>query len=347
MKITLHIYYGGSEQKAPTGATTSSQTIAPWAPMQPYLKAGYAEAAKLYSQGPQQYTPWSQVANLNGNQLAQINGVNDYVNSASTQQMLSNGSNAVQNLMTGANNPYTPITDQTNPALAGYLGNNNLNDVSQGLNHFMYSDLSDPMLQNTISAAGQQADGAFGDIRNSVQNKFGIGQNIAQNSADISKTNTTNAALGAAFDNQNSNRLSAINMANAFNNGRFGLAADLVNKGGDYANNAMNLGFQNYSSMIQQPLTLLNELNRMGGIRQTNNQAQLTDATNRWNFNQNAAFDLLNKFGAMVNPNASWGNVYTGNNAMSQTGSAGNAYSNAIGAATSAAALYNASQNGK
>lgn len=347
MKLVLDIKYGGSAQKAPTGASTSSQTIAPWAPLQPYLKAGYGEAAKLYAQGQQQYTPWSQVANLNGNQLAQINGVNSYVNSDSTQQMLANGSNAVQNLMTGRNNPYSPITDQTNPALAGYLGINNLNDVSQGLNHFMYSNLSDPNLQNTISAAGNQADAAFGDIRNTVQNKFGMGQNLAQNSANLNKTNSVNAALGSAFDTQNSNRLQATNMANAFNNGRFGIAADMLNKGGDYSNNAMNLGFQHYAPMMMEPLTMLGELNRMGGIRQTNTQAQLTDATNRWNFNQNAPYDLLNKFASLINPNASWGNVYTGNNAMSQSGRAENGLSNAIGAATSAAALYNASQNGK
>ena len=346
MKITLSIQYGGDAQKAPTGATTSSQTISPWAPLQPYLKAGYGEAAKLYAQGQQQYTPWSQAANLTPNQLAQINGVNSYVNSDSTQQMLSNGSNAVQNLMTGANNPYSPITDTTNPALAGYLSNNNLNDVSQGLNHFMYAGLGDQNLQNTISAGTNTAENAFNDVRNTVQNRFGIGSNIAQNTADMSKTNTVNSALGAAFDSQNSNRLAATNMANQFNNGRFGLAADLVNKGGEYANNAMNLGFQHYAPMITEPLTLLGELNRMGGINQTQTQAQLTDATNRWNFNQNAPYDLLNKFASLINPNAAWGNVYTGNNAMSQTGKA-DPWSTALGAGASAAALYGASQNGK
>lgn len=345
MRIVLHILRGGSSGGTTTAPSTSSQTVAPWAAMQPYIKAGYKEAANLYSQGQQQYTPWSQVANLNNNQLAQINGVNNYVNSEGTQNLLNTGSNAVQNLMTGANSPYNQVTNQTNPALAGYLSNNNLSDPSQGLNHFMYSNLSDPNLQNAISGATQQSDNAFGNIRNSVQNRFGIGQNIAQNSADISRTNTVNNALGQAFDTQNANRLQATNMANAFNNGRFGIAGGIQKEAGDYANNAMNLGFQHYAPVMNAPIGLLAQLNRMGGVNQAQTQAQLTDASNRWNFNQQAPYDLLNKFATMINPDRAWGNTYTGLDAMS-TAAGIDPVSTGIGAATTAAALYGASQNG-
>ena len=279
---------GPSIPPAAAAPSQSSQTTQPWAPLQPYLQQGYGQAANAFAQGPAQYTPFSQVANLTPDQRAQIQGTNAYVNAPSTQAMLSNQSNAVQNLMTNANNPYTPATNVTNPSLAGYLSNNNLNDPSGGINRFMYQNTSDPALQQQISGGLNQVDAALGGGKGLLQNQFGFGQNLAQNLADIGKTNTTNQAFGNAYDMQNQQRQNAINMANGINNQKAGLNANLLQNAGDYATKSANLGFSQYPNAIQAPLSLLDQLNQMGGINQAQTQAQIQDATNRWQTAQQA-----------------------------------------------------------
>lgn len=340
MKINIVILYGGSQPAPAQQAQTSSQTVAPWAPIQPYLKQGYKAAAELYAKGPAEYTPFSQAAKLTSNQLAHINGVNEYVNSPGTQKYLTMGANALNNSLNDSNNPYNSTSNQVQPMLAGYLQNNNLNDVSQGLNHFMYSGTNDPMLQVVISNGVSQVDNALKGIRGSLQNKYGFSENLAKNTADIARNSSINQALMSGFDTQNNNRLSAIDMANKFNNSRFGMAADLLINQGDYSNNNLNMGLANMSGIMTTPLSMLDQLNQAGGTLQDQNQAQILDATNRWNFNQQAPYDVLAKYMAAINPDKAWGNQYTSQNGSnSAAGTSGT--SNAIGAGVAGLGLLN------
>ncbi|WAK01877.1 hypothetical protein [Methylobacter sp. YRD-M1] len=335
---------GSSEGPRTQSPSASSETVNPWGPAQPYIKEGYAQAAKLYAQGPQQYTPWSQVTNLTPEQISHVNGVNQYVNSPGTQNLMNYTSNTVRDLMTGANNPYSQITNQVTPALSGYLSNNNLADTAPGINKFMYQNLSDPTLQNTISSSVQQVEDAFGGVRDQIQNKYGFSQNIADNTFAQGKSDVVNSAFANAFDNQNANRLSAIKMTNAINNQRAGIASDLLTNQGQWGNNAANLGFANYTNAIQQPIGLLGELNKVGGVLQAQDQAQLADASNRWNFYQQAPYDLLAKYAAAINPNKQWGNTYTAQNSINQDAGVSHA-SQAIGAGTAMAGLLAAANN--
>lgn len=337
-------FRGASLPPAAAAPSSSSQTTAPWGALSPYLQKGYEMAANAYAQGPAQYTPFSQAATLTPDQLAQVNGVNQYVNAPGTQKMLNNQSNAVQNLMTGANNPYNQVTNITNPALAGYLSNNNLNDPSGGINRFMYQNISDPALQNAISSGIGQADAALGGGKDILQNHFGFGQNMAQNLANIGKSDVVNQAYGDAYNQQNAQRLAAIQLANNINNQKAGINASLLTNAGDWKNNAANLGYANYANAMQAPLTLLDQLNQMGGVKQTQAQQQLNDATNRWNFNQQAPYEALAKYAALINPSPSWGNVYTSNNNTVQ-GPGTNWPALLTGAGTSAAGLAASTAN--
>ena len=339
-------YRGGSLPPAQQTPQQSSQTNNPWAPTQPYIEKSYEMAANQYAQGPAQYTPWSQVANLTPDQQAHINGVNQYVNALETQQMVRNQLNAVQNLMTGANNPYNNITAQTNPMLAGFLQNNRLNDTAQGINRFLYQNVGDQALQQSISNGVDQTDAALGGIRNLIQNGSGFGQNIATNNAGNFRANAVNSALGAGFDMQNANRMKAIEIANGINNNKASMAANMLETAGDYSNKSQNLGYSQYTNALNSPLGLLQELNKVGGINQDYAQALLGDATNRWNFNQQAPYDALAKYAAVINPDKSWGNTYTNNSGAQQGAGVSNA-ALGIGAGTSLAGLTAAANSKK
>jgi hypothetical protein len=338
-------FRGGAPAPA-NSPSQSSTTVEPWAPMQPYITGGYELAANQYAQGPAQYTPFSQAATLTPDQQAAINGTSDYVNSAGTQQMLNTQSNTVQGLMDGSTNPYGQITGQTNPMLAGYMTNNNLNDVSGGLNRFMYENTGDPGLQHSISNGMEQVNAALGGASGLLQNGSGFGRTIASNIANQGKSDAGNKALGLGFDNQNTNRLSAIQIANGINNNKANLAGGLLTNQGSYDNNASNLGFSQYANALQMPLGLLSQLNDAGGLNQTQAQTQIADAVNRWNFAQQSPYDALAKYAAAINPNKAWGNTYIDNSGSSQAGGT-NIPALAVGAGTTLAGLGASINNGK
>ncbi len=314
-------FYGGPTTT--TSPSSSSSTSSPWAPTIPGLQNVYAQAAQMYANGPTQYTPWSQAATLTPDQQAQINGTANYVNSAGTQSLMNQGSNAVQNLMTGANNPYTSLNGQTASQLAGYQSNNTADDPSQGLNNFMYQNMSDPTLQNAVSSASSQSNAASAGINGLVQNGFGFGQNMASNLGAIGQNNAIDTALGSAFDSQNANRLSAANTASGIQNSKANLNSNLQQAGGTYANDATNLGNYNYSNVINSPLSMLGQLNTAGAANQSQAQAQLTNATNAWNFAQQAPYNNLARFAALTTPNNAWGNTSTNGTTTTTTPSSG------------------------
>lgn len=337
-------FRGSSSGGTSSAPSAQSNTNNPWAPVTPYLQQGYSEAAKLYAQGPQKYTPFSQVANLTGDQQAYINGTNNYVNSPGTQSLLNTASNTNQRLISGQDNPYAPVTAAAAPMLNGYLSNNNLNDTAQGLNRFMYQNTGDPALQQVMSQSTQQADDAITNINGLIQNGAGFGKNLAVDSGNVARTNNLNQAMGNAFDSQNTQRLQAINLANGINNSRAQTAASMMVDSGNFQNNAQNLGFAHYNTVMKQPLTLLDALNNAGGINQAQAQSQLNDATARWNFNQQSPYNALAQYAAMINPNPAWGNTYQGTQNANTAAGIDNT-SQAIGAGTATAGLLAAYNN--
>ena len=279
-------------------------------------------AANIYAQGPNYAPGFSSVAQLTPNQTNSINGINNYVNSAGNQQMLNNGSSAVQNLLTGSNNPYTNLNNTIAPNVAGYLSNNNGMNPAQGLNQFMNANLNDAGLQGALSDGVNQTNNAMGNIIPGLHNTFGFGQNLANNSAQLAQNTAMSNTLGNEFDQQNTNRLAAAGDASNIGTNKANLGAGLLNSGGEYGNNQQSLGLSNYGSMLSNPLTQLQDLFNAGGIQQTQNQQQLTNATQNYTQNQNAQMTALDQLMSLINPVASQGgsSIGQGTSTSNQSG---------------------------
>lgn len=309
MKMKFKKLYGGNAgTTTSTTPSSSNQNNQPWAPTIPYLQNVYSQAAKLYAQGPQQYTPWSQAATLTPDQNAYASGMQNYVNSQGTQNFLNQGQQSVQNLINGGNNPFSGVTNSSNPQLAGYLSNNSAMDPSQGLNYLMNNNLQDPNLLNALSSGTSQVNQAMGNINGLIQNGGGFGQNMANNLSNNAQNYAMTNALGSAFDNQNTMRMQAAGQASQNMNNQASLSAGLLGNQGAYTNSAMNLGLGNYASMMQNPINLLGLLNTAGSQNQTQAQQQIDNATNQWNFNQQAPYNALAQLTQLTTPNNAWSN---------------------------------------
>ncbi|MGJ0430862.1 hypothetical protein [Methylobacter sp.] len=328
---------GGSSGGGSQDTNTQSRNE-PWAATQPYIINGYKDAARLYSQGPAQYTPWGQVAQLNSDQNAAIDATNSYVNAPGTQAYMNGASNTVQRLLNGANNPYTALSSAGQSNLAGYLSGNNVNDPSQGINRFLYQDTRDPSLINNVMGATEQANGVYDKLTGMIQNQGGFGQKIADQSHSMNMANSATNMLSDAYINQNVNRLNAINLANGNKQSQMNIIGSLLNNNVNFDTTSKSMGLSNYSPVINTPLTLLGALNQMGGVQQNYTQSQLNDATNRWNFNQNAAYDNLVKYRNLINPDPSWGTTNTIGKSTA-TPTKGNAMGSALGGAAAGASM--------
>lgn len=292
--------------------TTKNDTkqVAPWGALAPYIAEGYQEAAKLYSQGPAKYTPWSQTAGLNATQEGAIQDVANYINNPELQNKMAGAQSQIRGLLSGQNNPYANLTGTAQSQLAGQLSNNTM-DPSQGLNRLMYQGTDDPALQAAMQRGQLSTEKAIPGIQSLLQNP--IASNLANKIAQGSQANIMSKNLATAYDAQNKMRGQAANIANQIQQSRTGLSSNLLNAANQYGTAATGLGLGNANQVLNMPIAMLGELNRVGGIQQQANQAQLTDATNRWNYQQNAPYANLARFRNLINPDPSWGvtNVQT------------------------------------
>jgi hypothetical protein len=296
---------------------TTTATTSPWAGAIPALNSNLSEAQRLYTLGPSKYTPWSQVADMNGNQMAALKGVGQYVNSAGVQGLLGSSSNLVSGLLSGKGyNPQQQLGQMGAGNLAGYMQNNNQADPTSGINRFMYQNTSDPSLQSNVQGAMNRVQGNMGGAT-SVQ---GIGNKIAQDAYNLNNTNTMNNMFSNAYDTQNQNRLTAIGMGNNYRNNQAQTAAELMTQGAN--NNLQNsqIGQQYFGQILQNPIDMLNAQNQAGMQMQQYNQNQLNDASNRWNFDQNAKWDNLTRYNNIISPIANMGSTRTGAEIGTQQG---------------------------
>lgn len=300
--------YGGGGSGGGTKTTTNeSKKGDPWAPAIPYVKQGFSEAQRLYTLGPQQYTPWSQVASFDPQQLAAMQGIREYINAPGTQAQLSQGNQLVSNLLSGGDNVQSNLGKQYAGNLAGYLQNANQADVADSLNRFMYQNMNDPSLVQNVNRAVGQAATNFNPETLGVQNRMGVGQRaLSQYTAPLQQS-AINRMFSSAYDTQEAARQQAINTANALQANRAGTIADLISSGDRYGTAARELGLNYQGQMLNMPLQYLNVLSDIGGRQQAQQQAMLNEATNRWNFNQNAPYQALLNYRNLINPNSAWG----------------------------------------
>jgi len=322
-----------------TTPVSKINTNAPWTALQPYINEGYKEVSRLYSEGPQKYTPWSQVTELTPEQKSAMSDVSSYVNSPELQQAMQGGQDIVSGLMSGRSNPYSNVLNPMKSNVSGYLGNNNLYDPSQGINRMMYQNTQDPNLTMNIARGNTATNPMYSQLRGQLQNPS-LSGGIADRSRAMNTASQTTDMLGRAYDFQNQNRIKASQLANTINQNKYNLSSGLLNTANTYGINAANLGIGNANQMANMPIAMLQSLNQMGQMQQVQNQAQLTDATNRWNFEQNAPYANLTRYRNLINPNPSWGTTSQTGTQTTTTPSNGGGLGQMLGTLGGAAAGF-------
>jgi hypothetical protein len=283
---------------------TSTKQVAPWGALAPYISSGYQEAAKLYSQGPAQYTPWSQTAGLNNIQEGVLNRIGEYINNPELQSKMAGAQGVVRGLLDQQQNPYSGSTNVAQNQLARSLTDIPM-DASSGLNRMMYQDTTDQALQTALGKGQLSVNQNIPQIKSLLQNPIASG--LANKIAAGSQANILSRNLADAYDAQNKMRSIAAGTTNQINQLKSGISSGLLDAANRYGTSATGLGLSNAEQTLNMPIAMLGELNRAGTIQQQANQAQLTDATNRWNYQQNAPYSNLARFRNLINPDPSWG----------------------------------------
>lgn len=348
-------FYSSSTTPAKQGATTTTVSQ-PWGASQPYIMQGLQSAASLMAQGPQQYTPWNQVANLDPFQLSAMNGTRNYINSSGTQNFMKTASNGVQDLVSNRPNQVQQIANQGMNNSLGYMTNNNMYDPAQATNQMAYGNNTNPYTKVNADAALQQlsnnfqtntltgmrrnaiGNGSYGSSRNEMAEGLAAG-NLSQQMYDAS-----NQIYGNAYNTNQQNSLAALGLSANQQNQQAGLANQLFNVGNQQKLDSQNIGLTNYQNAINAPLAMLQQQGLIGAQQQQQNQNVLTDATNRWNFNQDALWNSVNQFKNMIDPNTQLGGSGSGQSTSTQqqpgVNKAALATSGLLSAAGLAASLY-------
>jgi hypothetical protein len=343
-------FRGGSPTPAKQ-ATNSTSVSQPWAPAQPYVMAGMEGAATLASQGPQQYTPFSQVAGFDPMQQQAMNGITNYVNAPGTQQFMNTAGTSAQNLVNGGNSTVSNVANTGVGNTLGYITNNNMYDPAAANNQMAYGDNTNPYLKGNVDSALRDlsnkfqtqtlpglrhqaiGDGSYGSSRNEMTE--------GQAGGDLAKQmyDTATGMYSNAFNTQEQNRLNALGIsANQqgtqanFNNGLFQTGVGQTFDG-------RSIGLNNYNNAVMAPLQLLQAQGQVGLQQQNQNQANINDATNRWNFAQNAPWNQVQQFKNMVDPNTTLGGSGSGQSYSAQGVPNSNTAALATGGLLSAAGL--------
>ncbi|WAK01876.1 hypothetical protein [Methylobacter sp. YRD-M1] len=314
-------YRGGGSSPPPPAqqATNTTTNQQPWAPAQPYIKQGLEDATKLYAQGPQQYTPWSQVANFSPLQQSSMNGIRDYATSAGTQNFMNTATNAFANNISGNPNQLQQVAGSGMGKLAGTLTNNNLYDPAQATNQLAYGNninpytktsvdtalrkLSDNFTMNTLPGLRRAAigNGTYGSSRNE------LAEGAAAGSLANEMLNTSSQMYGNAYNTAQQNALNALGESSNQQLTQAGLINHLFNAGNTQNLNSQSIGLNNYQNVLNMPLSMLQQVGQVGLQKYQQNQNVLNDATNKWNFTQQAPWDSFAQFKNMIDNNTAYG----------------------------------------
>lgn len=310
---------GGSSPPPAQQATNTTTNQQPWAPAQPYIKQGLEDASKVYAQGPQQYTPWSQVANFSPLQQSAMTGIHNYVNSAGTQNFMNTATNAFANNISGDPNQLQQVAGSGMGKLAGTLTNNNLYDPAQATNQLAYGNnmnpytktnvdsalrkLSDNFTMNTLPGLRRAAigNGTYGSSRNE------IAEGAAAGALANEMLNTSSQMYGNAYNATQQNALNALGESSNQQLTQAGLTNQLFNTGNTQNLNSQSIGLNNYQNILNMPLSMLQQVGQVGLQKYQQNQNVLNDATNKWNFVQQAPWDSFAQFKNMIDNNTAYG----------------------------------------
>lgn len=299
-------------------ATTVEQAF-PYAPAMPYITQGLQDAARLFSQGPTQYTPWSQVTGFTPYQEQAQRGILDYSGSQAVRNLIGDTQGATERQIMGGENYSQPLSPYAQSGLFNYLGNNQLASNAGALNQLAYGDTTNPYTESQVqSALGQLSNkfmtdtlpglrraaigqGTYGSSRNALAEGAAAGnlQTQMQQSANDINMNAYNTA--------EENRFNALQQMAQQQGQQAQNAYNLMNQGSNTYLNNLGQGLLNYKTALSMPLDMMNQQMQVGQAQQEQLQNALNDATNRWNFNQNQGWDTLAKFKNLIDARSNLG----------------------------------------
>lgn len=291
---------------------------------------------------------------------------NDFLTGAAINGGIGNNALAqyASGAMLGSENPAwkqlsDSVTASTLPALEGQFtaggAMNNPNahyEIANGLASALapYAEQNyNTQTQNQLTAANALSGNALGASSNLASNILG-GQQLQANSAD---------ALGSLYNNGISNAVGALGTAgNLFNAGisnTLGATGQLSNNyqtalqqmlgAGQGLSNNYNTGNQQtiQNSLALPGLASANTNNaatqfNVGATQQAQNQSELTDLVNKWNYNQNLPLNMLNAYQQAT------GGSYGSTNTLTQPYFS-NPLANAIGTGLGGMQMYGMGKN--
>jgi hypothetical protein len=273
------------------GGTPATQTTSndPWTGAQPALHAGYNAALNwLNTSQPNQYYHDSTVS---GFTPMQGMGQDAAVQYAQQFPGMSAPALQTQNNLLSGNVSGNPLLG----ALSGTLGG-----AANTLNSQM-NPQQNPYLQGMTQQAMDQAGRSFQNNMQGVRDEtYASGQNIgdtaysrgldkASNDYSQMLNNISTNMYGNAYNSDQSRAQNAANSAI----GGYGQA---YGQTGGLQAQALGLSPQTYGmGLIPSQL-----YSQVGGQQQTQNQAQLSDLVNRYNYNQNAPYQQLQQYAGLL-----------------------------------------------
>tara|TARA_R100001086_G_scaffold249474_1_gene189314 strand:- start:3119 stop:4336 length:1218 start_codon:yes stop_codon:yes gene_type:complete len=310
-----------------SGTETVTQNSEPWSQAQPYLQDIFRNSQSLYRQG-QEYFPGSTVVPFSPLTERGMSGLEQQY-SQSSPVGYQTASNTLQNVAGGAgNNPFIKNVQD-----AGAVQN----DAGRGvLQSFASNGQQNPFLDAQFDRAAERVR----DNTSAIFSKSGRYGSVAhQDQLSDSLGDMANNFYGQAYETDANRRFGAAEALGARQAGDINrnLGAQTTAAGLGQGANAQAMQAAGMMPMLHDYAGAnYRGLMQLGGMREGMAGQQLQDAMNRWNFNQNGGWDLLDRYNRVVQPLAGLGGSSTG----TQPSSGPSALQQGAGAAMLAASFF-------
>ena len=267
---------------SPVGQTTSVQRSDPWSGVQPFLERQYAEANRLYNTGGPQFYPFSTVTPFARQTEAALTGMENRATQGSP--LLQAGQQQMGSTIAGAG------FDQFAPAVSGAPG---FQAIARG-------DYLQPETNPYLAATYDQA---ADRVREQVGQSFGghgFGGTTHQEILGRNLGNLATNLYGQNFQQERARQAAALGQQYGAGLGQYG-----AERGRQFA---ATQGAPMYSQAGYQDL---DRLAGVGATRESLGEAQLADAVQRFNFQQQAPFQNLARFQAGTSGTGQYGDRTT------------------------------------
>lgn len=285
-----------------SGTETVTQNSEPWSQAQPYLQDIFRNSQQLYRQGAEYY-PGSTVVPFSNQTEQGMQGLEQQYNQSPI------GLQTAQNTLTGVAN-----SNQNNPFIqnvqnAGQVQNDAGANVLQS---FANNGQQNPFLDAQFDRAASRVR----DNTSAMFSKAGRYGSVAhQDQLSDSLGDMANNFYGQAYETDANRRFGAAEALGARQAGDINR-----NLGAQSTAAGLSQGANSQAMQAAGMMPMLNDyagannrgLMELGGMREQMAGQQIQDSMNRWNFGQNAGWDLLNRYNSTVQPLAGLGGSSTG-----------------------------------